>query len=146
MTALPFNPPKVHFVDSRGQVSREWLLWLQALWRITGAQAGVDVSGLQTEVDGLQTDVGVLQTDVDTAESDIDTLQATVSSLQSQINALKLPVGSIYVSVSATNPAATLGYGTWQSFGSGRVLVGVDTGDTDFDTVEETGGAKTVTF
>ena len=137
MTALPFNPPKVAFVDGRGQVSREWLLWLQALWRITGAQSGVDVSGLEAEVDALQTEVGA-------AEAEIDSLQGTVANLQSQINALKLPVGSIYVSVSATNPAVTLGYGSWQSFGSGRVLVGVDTGDVDFDTVEETGGSKTV--
>jgi len=34
--------------------------------------------------------------------------------------------------------------GTWVSFGQGRVLVGVDTGQTEFDTVEETGGSKTV--
>lgn len=33
--------------------------------------------------------------------------------------------------------------GTWAPWGAGRVPVGVDTGDTDFDTVEETGGEKT---
>jgi hypothetical protein len=55
-------------------------------------------------------------------------------------------VGALYVSVSPTNPATTLGYGTWSAFGAGRVLVGVDTGDTDFDTVEETGGSKTATL
>lgn len=57
-----------------------------------------------------------------------------------------LPVGSIHVSVDSTNPATTLGYGTWAAFGTGRVLVGVDTGDTDFDTVMETGGSKTLTI
>tara|TARA_R110002167_G_scaffold297797_1_gene502145 strand:- start:1036 stop:1380 length:345 start_codon:yes stop_codon:yes gene_type:complete len=31
------------------------------------------------------------------------------------------------------------------AFGAGKVLVGLDSGDTDFDTVLETGGAKTST-
>src|SRR3990172_12746051 len=55
----------------------------------------------------------------------------------------ELPVGFVFISVVSTNPATLLGYGTWSAFGAGRVLVGLDSGDTDFDTVEETGGAKT---
>ena len=43
-----------------------------------------------------------------------------------------------------TKRGALLGYGTWSAFGAGRVLIGLDSGDTDFDTVEETGGSKTV--
>lgn len=54
------------------------------------------------------------------------------------------PIGSIFVGVVSTNPATLLGYGTWEAFGAGRVLVGRNAGDTDFDTAEETGGAKTV--
>jgi len=57
---------------------------------------------------------------------------------------LVFPIGSIYTSVSSTNPGTSLGYGTWVAFGAGRTIVGLDAGDTDFDTVEETGGAKTV--
>lgn len=52
------------------------------------------------------------------------------------------PIGSIYISVSSTNPATTLGYGTWTAFATGRVLVGLDLSDPDFDTVEKTGGSK----
>jgi len=54
------------------------------------------------------------------------------------------PIGSVFIAVVSTNPATLLGYGTWSAFGAGRVLVGLDSGDTDFDTAEETGGAKTV--
>lgn len=54
------------------------------------------------------------------------------------------PVGAVFIGVVSTSPATLLGYGTWSAFGAGRVLVGRDSGDTDFDTVEETGGAKTV--
>jgi microcystin-dependent protein len=56
------------------------------------------------------------------------------------------PVGSLYLSVLATNPNDLFGFGTWEAIGAGRMLVGQDSGDADFDTLEETGGAKTVTL
>ena len=60
---------------------------------------------------------------------------------------LAYPVGSIYMNASdSTNPSTLLGFGTWVAFGAGRVPVGIDSGDTDFDTAEETGGAKTHTL
>jgi len=56
------------------------------------------------------------------------------------------PIGAVFISVVATNPGTLLGYGTWSAFGAGRVMVGIDSGQTEFDTVEETGGAKTHTL
>lgn len=53
------------------------------------------------------------------------------------------PVGSVFIAVVSTDPATLLGYGTWAAIAAGKVLVGLDSGDTDFDTAEETGGAKT---
>lgn len=52
------------------------------------------------------------------------------------------PVGSIYMSVNNTNPSTFFG-GTWEAWGAGKVPVGVDANDTDFATVEKTGGEKT---
>lgn len=60
------------------------------------------------------------------------------------INAI-YPVGSIYMSVSSTNPSSIFG-GTWVAWGAGRVPVGVASGDTNFGSVEQTGGEKTHTL
>ena len=54
------------------------------------------------------------------------------------------PVGSIYMSVNNSNPSTWLG-GTWVAWGSGRVPVGVNASDSNFSTVEKTGGASTHT-
>lgn len=56
------------------------------------------------------------------------------------------PVGSIYINAaSSSNPSALMGFGTWVEFGAGKVIVGLNSSDTDFDTLEETGGSKTST-
>lgn len=52
------------------------------------------------------------------------------------------PVGSIYLSVNNTNPGTLFG-GTWVEWGTGRVPVGVDASQTEFNAVEKTGGEKT---
>jgi hypothetical protein len=56
------------------------------------------------------------------------------------------PVGSIYMSVVATNPSTLFGFGTWAAFSAGRVLVGFDSSNALFDTVEETGGTADATL
>ena len=52
------------------------------------------------------------------------------------------PVGSIYMSVNNVSPQSFLG-GTWVAWGAGKVPVGFASGDSDFGTVEKTGGEKT---
>jgi hypothetical protein len=52
------------------------------------------------------------------------------------------PVGTIYTAVVSTNPATLLGFGTWTAFGTGRVMVGIDTSDAGLATAEQTGGSK----
>lgn len=51
------------------------------------------------------------------------------------------PVGSIYLSVNNINPSKWFG-GTWEQIAKGRTLVGVDTSQTEFNTVKKTGGEK----
>jgi hypothetical protein len=64
-----------------------------------------------------------------------------VSALTAIINVI-YPIGSIYMSVSNTNPGELFG-GTWVAWGAGRVPVGVSASDAEFNTVEETGSEKT---
>jgi len=82
-----------------------------------------------------------------TAASGTDTTQiATTEFVQAALAAV-YPVGSIYTNAtSSTNPNTLLGFGTWEVFGAGKVPVGIDSADTDFDTLGETGGVKEVTL
>ena len=55
------------------------------------------------------------------------------------------PVGTIYTSTESTNPSTFIG-GTWEEYGKGRVLVGLDSSQTEFNTVGKTGGENEVTL
>jgi len=101
----------------------------------------VSVEGFLTIANNLSdlTDVAAARTNLGLGElavQDDDDILAKV-----------YPVGSIYINATdATNPGTLLGFGTWVAFGSGKVPVGLDSGDADFDTAEETGGAKAHTL
>jgi len=62
-------------------------------------------------------------------------------------NNYAFPIGSIFTTTVAYADSdavvTAIGGTTWVAFGAGKVLVGLDASDTDFDTSEETGGAKT---
>lgn len=77
-----------------------------------------------------------------TASSGTSTTQlATTAFVTTALQAL-YPVGTIYSNISvSTNPATLFGFGTWVAI-TGRVVVGLDSGDASFDTVGETGGSK----
>lgn len=78
------------------------------------------------------------------ATSDSDTSIATTAFVKAALLAAH-PVGDIKMTTVNTNPGTYLG-GTWVAWGSGRVPVGIDAAQTEFDTAEETGGAKTHTL
>lgn len=63
-----------------------------------------------------------------------------------QIFELIYPIGSLYTNATAgTNPGTLLGFGTWEAYGEGRVVVGKAPSGT-FNTLGATGGAETHTL
>ena len=87
-----------------------------------------------------------------TAASGTNTTQvATTAFVTTAVAAVDLsavyPVGAIFTTVTAYADSAAvvtaIGGTTWVAFAAGKMLIGLDSGDTDFDTVEETGGSKT---
>jgi len=108
--------------------------------------ATATVKGRATAGTGDPEDLAI-DNDLSTVSASDDTIPSA-KAVKTYVDALKLviyPIGAIYTSVVNTNPSTFIG-GTWSAFGSGRTLVGVDTGQTEFDTIEEIGGAKTHTL
>jgi len=54
------------------------------------------------------------------------------------------PIGAIYITTKDEIPNVTLGIGTWQRYGEGRVIVGYTSSDTDFNVINKTGGVKNI--
>jgi len=52
------------------------------------------------------------------------------------------PIGSVFVSVVSADPNAMLGVGVWARIAQGKMIVGQNDSDEDFDVAEETGGVK----
>jgi hypothetical protein len=78
-----------------------------------------------------------------TASAGTNTTQIATTAFVTAALSAVYPVGSIYINASvSTNPNTLLGFGTWTVFGEGKVLVGLDSADALFDTLEETGGSK----
>jgi len=66
---------------------------------------------------------------------------AYVTAAVAAAKAALFPVGTIYTQAAvSTNPGTLLGFGTWEAFGAGKVMVGIDSGNAVFDTLNETGG------
>lgn len=71
----------------------------------------------------------------------MQSIEAELVSLRGDMMLAAHPVGSIYVSVENIDPGTIFG-GRWVAWGSGRVPVGVDASDSDFNAAEKAGGSK----
>ena len=85
-----------------------------------------------------------------TAASGTSTTQVATTAFVASATTVAYPVGAIFTTVTAYADSAAvvtaIGGTTWVAFAAGKMLIGLDSSDTDFDTVEETGGAKTHTL
>jgi hypothetical protein len=77
-----------------------------------------------------------------TATAGTNTTQIATTAFVTTAAQALYPVGSIYINATvATNPATLLGFGTWTAFASGRVMVGLDSGNAVFNAVGLTSGS-----
>lgn len=107
-------------------------------WHIKTAGAN------QNDLTVIKEDISQLQTETTQLNDDVTRLMGaftSVTDLTKQLFLLMHRVGDIIFSTSDENPSTIYG-GTWVAWGKGQVPVGVDTSDSDFNTVEKTGGEK----
>lgn len=98
----------------------------------------------QNDLTVIKEDISQLQTETTQLNNDVTKLMGaftSVTDLTKQLFLLMHRVGDIIFSTSDENPSTIYG-GTWVAWGKGQVPVGVDTSDSDFNTVEKTGGEK----
>jgi hypothetical protein len=119
--------------------------------KLDGIEAGANVTdagNIASSINGVDAKTAPHDNDlvglVDSQASNV-LKKLSWANIKATITLLVYPIGSVYISVGSTSPAILFG-GTWSVFGAGKCLVGIDSADTDFDTVEETRGAKTHTL
>ena len=114
---------------------------------VKGTEINDEFDAIQTAVNSKANKNNAALTGIPTAPTATagtsTTQVATTAFVTTAISAVSLsdvyPVGSIYMNASvATNPGTLLGFGTWVSFGAGRVLLG----EGDGYTAGATGGSK----
>lgn len=96
----------------------------------------------QEVINDVISSVETVDNKVDDVDKKVDNiLLDNAEALKDALRDIFYPIGTIYESVNPTNPSEFIG-GTWESWGAGRVSVGVDEDDEDFNSAEMTGGEK----
>ena len=145
-----------NYVKSTDFASKDALLTGDPLKIVSGTEINDEFNAIQTAVNtkaNINSPTLTGAPSAPTAGAGTNTTQLATTSfvktandnqtttLTAVIQAL-YPIGTIYTnSTNSTNPATLLGFGTWVAFGAGRVAVGFDSSNTNFDTAGETGGS-----
>lgn len=90
---------------------------------------------------GYFLDEDAMTSNSDTKVASQQSIKAYVDTAISAAKQALMPVGTIVVLGVSTNPNTLYGFGTWTAI-AGKVLVGLDGTQTEFDTLDETGGHK----
>ena len=98
------------------------------------------VAGTSNLTNIVQGMAGSVNTAVNTANNAANTAEQVKVEMDAVTNKL-WPVDSIYISVKNVNPGTFFG-GSWVPFATGKTIVGVDTGQGEFNAVEKSGGHK----
>lgn len=98
------------------------------------------VAGTSNLTNIVQGMAGSVNTAVNTANNAANTAEQVKVEMDAITNKI-WPVNSIYINTVNVNPSTFLG-GVWVPFATGRTIVGVDTGQTEFNTPEKSGGHK----
>lgn len=77
------------------------------------------------------TNLNLLQTNIENA----------INKIKTEVLNLTFPIGSTYITQNNTNPSTILNFGTWERL-KGKICLGLDENDTDFNSIGKTGGAK----
>ncbi len=109
----------------------------------TAVNSKANLNGSASEDFTMATGIATTQ-----STSDNSTKVATTAYVTTAVtNNHAFPIGAIFTTtVAYANSAAVvavIGGTAWEAFGAGRVLVGFNSGDGDFNSSQETGGAKT---
>ena len=110
----------------------------------TALQGNLDIeAATRASADTLLQDN--IDTEANTRLTTDNSLQGQIDSLLTALNDLTdkvIPkVGDTWITKSTETPSDRFGVGTW-SLIEGKMLIGVDGADTDFDTIGEEGGSK----
>lgn len=69
-------------------------------------------------------------------------IENEINKMKTEILKLAYPIGQTYVTQDNTNPNSILGFGTWERL-KGKVCLGLDEDDDDFNEIGKIGGEKT---